>query len=224
MLFRSVAAVTKATVNPGDMTEADLAGYQAKERDPVCGDYRRWKICGMGPPSSGGMTVYQIMKLMEPFPVAKLKPDSAEAVHLMSEAGRLAYADRNKYVADTDFIALPGQGDGNAAATLDDQVAAVLASVDACTGPPLVVGHSAAASLAWVAALLVVALALPNSMQFTSRYEPAIGVKATSLGKEWFDRTFAWKPSLAWAFAVSAIAVTGILTLGGKSEFLYWQF
>lgn len=105
-----VAAVTKATVNPGDMTEADLAGYQAKERDPVCGDYRRWKICGMGPPSSGGMTVYQIMKLMEPFPVAKLKPDSAEAVHLMSEAGRLAYADRGLYMGDADFIPVPVTG------------------------------------------------------------------------------------------------------------------
>jgi alginate O-acetyltransferase complex protein AlgI len=77
---------------------------------------------------------------------------------------------------------------------------------------------------AWVVALLLVALTLPNSMQFTSRYEPAIGVKALPASKDWFDRAFAWSPSLSWAFIMSGLAVTGILSMGGKSEFLYWQF
>jgi gamma-glutamyltranspeptidase/glutathione hydrolase len=101
-----VATVTKATV-PGDLTTADLAGYQAKERKPVCGVYRVYKICSMGSPSSGGLTVLQILGMLERFNLARVKPNSVEAIHLFSEAGRLAYADRGLYMADADFVPVP---------------------------------------------------------------------------------------------------------------------
>ncbi|MBD2018426.1 gamma-glutamyltransferase [Microcoleus sp. FACHB-53] len=101
-----VATVTKATV-PGDLTTADLAGYQAKERKPVCGVYRVYKICSMGSPSSGGLTVLQILGMLERFNLARVKPNSVEAIHLFSEAARLAYADRGLYMADADFVPVP---------------------------------------------------------------------------------------------------------------------
>lgn len=101
-----VGTVTKAAV-PGDLTTADLAEYQAKERKPMCGVYRVYKVCGMGPPTSGGLTVLQILGILEKFNLAALKPDSVEAVHLFSEAGRLAYADRGLYMADADFVPVP---------------------------------------------------------------------------------------------------------------------
>lgn len=101
-----VATVTKAAI-PGDLTTADLADYQAKEREPVCGAYRVYKICSMGPPSSGGLTVLQILGILQHFNLAALKPGSVEAVHLFSEAGRLAYADRGLYMADADFVPVP---------------------------------------------------------------------------------------------------------------------
>jgi gamma-glutamyltranspeptidase/glutathione hydrolase len=90
--------------NPGDLTEADLAGYKAKVREPVCGPYRVYKVCGMPPPSSGGMTVLQILGILEPFDMKALGKGSLISVHLFSEAGRLAYADRNQYLADPDFV------------------------------------------------------------------------------------------------------------------------
>ena len=101
-----VATVRKATV-PGDLTTADLAGYQAKERKPVCGVYRVYKICSMGSPSSGGLTVLQILGMLERFNLARVKPNSVEAIHLFSEAARLAYADRGLYMADADFVPVP---------------------------------------------------------------------------------------------------------------------
>jgi gamma-glutamyltranspeptidase/glutathione hydrolase len=101
-----VATVRKATV-PGDLTTADLAGYQAKERKPVCGVYRVYQICSMGSPSSGGLTVLQILGMLERFNLARVKPNSVEAIHLFSEAGRLAYADRGLYMADADFVPVP---------------------------------------------------------------------------------------------------------------------
>ena len=79
-------------------------------------------------------------------------------------------------------------------------------------------------STAWVVGLMLVALTLPNSMEIVSRYEPAIGIKAMPAGKNWFARAFAWNPSLSWAFVMSVLAVAGTLSMGGKSEFLYWQF
>ena len=105
-----VAAVQDDLVNPGALALTDLAGYRAKERPPVCGDYRRYRVCSMGPPSSGGVTLLQILGLLEHFDLAALAPGSMEAVHLISEASRLAFADRNRYLADTDFVPVPVAG------------------------------------------------------------------------------------------------------------------
>jgi gamma-glutamyltranspeptidase/glutathione hydrolase len=105
-----VAAVTQAPVNPGDITLADLAAYQAKQRPPVCGPYRIYVVCGMGPPSSGGLTLLEILGMLESFDMAKTKPISVEGVHLYAEAARLGYADRNLYMADSDFVGVPIRG------------------------------------------------------------------------------------------------------------------
>ena len=104
-----VAAVATAPFAPGGMTLADLAGYTAKERQPVCADYRGDRICGVGPPSSGGHTVAQTMKLIERFDLggksgAALQP---WALHLIAEAEKLAFADRNRYLAYPDFVTIP---------------------------------------------------------------------------------------------------------------------
>ncbi len=114
-IARDIAAkVANHPTNPGLLTVKDIAGYRAKERDPVCADYRKWKVCGAPPPSSGGIAVAQMLGILENTPIAAHPPVAgqldAEAIHLFSEAGRLAYADRNRYVADTDFIPLPGKG------------------------------------------------------------------------------------------------------------------
>ncbi|HEX2197472.1 MAG TPA: gamma-glutamyltransferase [Burkholderiales bacterium] len=91
----------------GDLSQQDLAAYQALEREPLCGPYRRWRICSVGPPSSGGLAVLQILGLLERTPFAQAPPHSAEAVHYFSEAGRLAYADRAYYVGDPAFVDVP---------------------------------------------------------------------------------------------------------------------
>ncbi len=108
---------TSAGRTPGQITLADLAGYRAKKRTAICTDYRTHVLCGMPGPSSGGTTVAATMGILENFDLASLAPDhpdrdggvpKAQAVHLISEAERLAYADRDKYVADPDFVPLPG--------------------------------------------------------------------------------------------------------------------
>jgi len=105
-----VNAVKNAPRGAVDLTLQDLAGYKAKKRTPICGFYRAYKICGMGPPSSGGVTALQILKMMERFNVAKLKPASPQAIHLFTEAQRLAFADRGAYLADPDFVPPPLPG------------------------------------------------------------------------------------------------------------------
>lgn len=104
---RIIDTVGATEVNPAVMTMEDFAAYQAVERPAVCVEYRQWNICGMGPPSSGGVTVAQILLLLEGHDLAALEPGSLEAVHLISEAQRLAYADRNLYLADSDFVSVP---------------------------------------------------------------------------------------------------------------------
>ncbi|MCP5433795.1 MAG: gamma-glutamyltransferase [Alphaproteobacteria bacterium] len=101
-----VASVAEAP-RPGGLTLADLQSYEAKERDPVCRPYRRWRICGMGPPSSGGIAVLEILLLLERFDLAALAPGSLDAVHLISEASALAFADRAAFLGDPDQIAVP---------------------------------------------------------------------------------------------------------------------
>ena len=95
---------------PGDMTLEDLRLYRARERAPVCNRYRRWRVCGMGPPSSGAVTLLQILALLERKDFAEAAPNSAAAVHVFSEAGRLAFADRALYLADPDFVRQPVEG------------------------------------------------------------------------------------------------------------------
>lgn len=106
-IARDIANTVQKAAVPGDLTTADLATYQAKERSPVCGIYRVYKVCSMGPPSSGGLTVLQILGMLERFSLSTLKPESTQAVHLFAEAGRLAYADRGLYMADADFVPVP---------------------------------------------------------------------------------------------------------------------
>ncbi|MED5815465.1 gamma-glutamyltransferase [Mycolicibacterium sp. 050232] len=102
---------------PGVITEQDLATYAVKQRDPLCTTYRGREVCGMPPPSSGGLAVAATLGILEHFPMSNYKPTRVDrngghpavtGVHLVSEAERLAYADRDRYVADTDFVPLPG--------------------------------------------------------------------------------------------------------------------
>jgi gamma-glutamyltranspeptidase/glutathione hydrolase len=105
-----VEAVHHAPVNPGGMTLADLAHYRAQERTPVCGPYRTWRICSMGPPSSGGIAILQILGMLQRFPSQTLKPGTPAEVHLFTQASRLAFADRAQYLADPAFVPVPVAG------------------------------------------------------------------------------------------------------------------
>ena len=105
-----VATVTGTSISPGDITLADLSAYKTKERSAVCGTYRVYKICGMGPPSSGATTVIQILGMVERFDMKGLGKDSPIAWHLIGEAMELAYADREKYLGDRDFVPVPVAG------------------------------------------------------------------------------------------------------------------
>ena len=108
------AKVHAHPTNPGLLTAQDIANYRPKLRDPVCSDYRVYTVCGMPPPSSGGIAVAQMLGMFETFDMKALAPTNGvpgtQAVHLFSEVGRLAYADRDRYAADTDFVPLPGRG------------------------------------------------------------------------------------------------------------------
>ena len=104
-----VNAVSTAQHSAVKFTLEDLSGYKPKKRPPVCGTYRTYKLCTMGPPSSA-LTMLQALKMMERFNVAKLDPASVQPIHLMTEALRVAYADRGAYIADPDFIRVPTQG------------------------------------------------------------------------------------------------------------------
>jgi gamma-glutamyltranspeptidase/glutathione hydrolase len=104
-----VDAVAAAPTAPGGMTLDDLKNYRAKQRPPLCITYRAYEVCGVGPPSSGGLAVAQTLKLIEPLDLGKT-PEAAlnaRAVHFITEAEKLAFADRNKFIGDPDFVAVP---------------------------------------------------------------------------------------------------------------------
>ena len=102
-IAKDIVRAVSSHAKPGDLTEQDLAGYRALEREPLCGPYRQWRVCSMAPPSAGGVAVLQILGILERTAFARAPPLSADAVHLFSEAGRLAYADRAKYLGDPAF-------------------------------------------------------------------------------------------------------------------------
>ncbi len=102
-----VATVSSHATNPGALTLADLASYQVKERPAVCAPYRTFSVCGMGPPSSGALTIGQILGMVEPFDLATLGPDDPESWRIIGDATRLAFADRERYLADSDFVSIP---------------------------------------------------------------------------------------------------------------------
>ena len=102
-----VRTVRRAPLNPGRISLVDLRSYRAKRREPVCAPYRLWFVCGMPPPTSGGVTTLQILSMLRGHNLAELGPESPDAIHLISEASKLAFADRNHYLADPDFIDVP---------------------------------------------------------------------------------------------------------------------
>jgi gamma-glutamyltranspeptidase/glutathione hydrolase len=102
-----VAAVAGAPGNPGLLALDDLASYRAKRRAPLCRPYRAWRACGMGPPTSGGVALLQMLGLLERFDLGALEPNAPQALHLIAEAGRLAFADRGAFLGDGDFVRIP---------------------------------------------------------------------------------------------------------------------
>jgi gamma-glutamyltranspeptidase/glutathione hydrolase len=105
-----VAAVRGVEGNPGLLALEDLARYRVIERPPVCIDYRGAEVCGMGPPSSGALTIAQILGKLTQFDLPAMDPDAAETWRLIGDATRLAFADRGRYIADSDFVPVPVQG------------------------------------------------------------------------------------------------------------------
>jgi gamma-glutamyltranspeptidase/glutathione hydrolase len=103
------AAVQNDPRRAGTLSVRDIASYRAKEREPVCAPYRAYRICGAGPPSSGAIAVGQVLGLVAPFDLGA-EPLNVEGMHLIAEAERLALADRARYVADPDFLAVPVAG------------------------------------------------------------------------------------------------------------------
>lgn len=104
------AAVHASSSHPNLLTEDDLAGYRAVRRTPVCMPYRTYQVCGMGPPSSGGITIGQILGMLANFDIPALGGGNPQSWHLLNEASKLAFADRNRYIADADMVPVPAEG------------------------------------------------------------------------------------------------------------------
>lgn len=117
-----VATVRTAAGNPGVLSSTDLAVYEVVERDPVCVPYRSYEVCGMGPPSSGALTVGQILGMLDRYDLAAMGPDDVNAWRLIGDASRLAFADRGRYMADSDYVPMPTAG-LTAAPYLDERAA-----------------------------------------------------------------------------------------------------
>jgi len=136
--------VRENSVRPGRMTLDDLKQYSAHESAPLCSPYREWRICGPQLPSSGGITTQQILRMLSGFELAELRDDPATAIHLISEASRLAFADRNLYLGDPQFVAAP------VAALLDARYLEARAkAIDLKTALPSVAAGVPNGAIAW---------------------------------------------------------------------------
>lgn len=112
-IAQGIVSAVQSASQPGLLTLDDLASYQVIERAAVCANYRGAEVCGMGPPSSGALTVGQILTMLEPFNIADMGPESADTWRLIGDASRLAFADRGLYMADEDFVPIPDLLDTN---------------------------------------------------------------------------------------------------------------
>ncbi|WP_127114555.1 gamma-glutamyltransferase [Shimia sediminis] len=109
-IARQIVDAVENAARPGLLAPIDLALYRVKERPAVCADYRGYDVCGMGPPSSGALAVGQILGLLSPFDMTGLGPDDPHTWRLIGDATRLAFADRGRYVADSDYVPVPVEG------------------------------------------------------------------------------------------------------------------
>jgi gamma-glutamyltranspeptidase / glutathione hydrolase len=194
-----VSAVTTTKRNPSDMTLADLAAYQVKDREPVCRPYRQYRVCGMGPPSSGATTVLQMLGMIERFDMKALGPDNPQSWHLIAEAMQLAYADREKYLADPDFVSVPVAGllDRDYVAKRSALIAAdkSLPSYEAGTPPGAAPRTAAISSETGGTTHFVAADGAGNVVSMTSTVESIFGSQLIAngmiLNNELTDFTFA---------------------------------
>ena len=108
-LAKTIVATVRGTKNAGVLSEVDLAIYRVKERGAVCATYRAHEICGMGPPSSGAIAVGQTLRMLEGYDLSA-GPDDVTVRRLIGDASRLAFADRGRYVADSDYVPVPVEG------------------------------------------------------------------------------------------------------------------
>ena len=106
-IAEEMVARVRGNARPGSLAVSDLAAYKPIKREALCGPYRVWIVCSMPPPSSGGIAILQMLGLLEPFDLRKDTPNDLRALHLIAEAGRLAFADRARYVADPAFTSVP---------------------------------------------------------------------------------------------------------------------
>ena len=102
-----ISTVKNVKINPGSLSRKDLLNYKVIERKPVCSKYRNYEICGMGPPSSGALTISQILGMIEQYNISELGPSNPDTWRIIGDASRLAFADRDTYIADTDFVNVP---------------------------------------------------------------------------------------------------------------------
>ena len=103
----SISQKVQQASNPGYLSQKDFAQYKIIERKPVCTTYREYRLCGMGPPSSGAITINQTLGMLEHLNMGKMAPNKAHTWHIIAEASRLAFADRGLYIADPDFVSVP---------------------------------------------------------------------------------------------------------------------
>lgn len=109
-IAEGIVEAVQGAIRPGALGPVDLALYEVKERPVVCAPYRGFDVCGMGPPSSGALAVGQALGILSPYDITGLGPENPITWRLIGDATRLAFADRGRYVADSDFVPVPVEG------------------------------------------------------------------------------------------------------------------